>query len=53
MKSLRMGVVTALAIISLAIAGCQDSGSDASTDLDASVPAASEALPSVAASEAP
>ncbi|HEY6607780.1 MAG TPA: hypothetical protein VI277_01150 [Candidatus Limnocylindria bacterium] len=54
MKRLKMGAVTALAIISLAIAGCQDTGSDASQDLDVPVPGTSEgALPSVDASLAP
>ena len=54
MKRLKMGAVTALAIISLAIAGCQDSGTDTSDDLDASIPAASQAvLPSIDASAAP
>jgi hypothetical protein len=54
MKRLKMGAVTALAIISLAIAGCQDTGTDASDNLDASIPAISDAaLPSVDASAAP
>jgi len=44
-----MGAVTALAIIALAIAGCQDGGTDSSIDDLTSVPA----LPSAAGSIAP
>ena len=50
MKRLKMGLVTALAIISLAIAGCQDSGTQ-SVDSSIGLPGTSEgALPSVNAS---
>ena len=54
MNRLKMGVLTALAVISLAIAGCQNTDTDSSDDLiDASLPAASDALPSLDASAAP
>lgn len=54
MNRLRMAAVGALVVLSLAIAGCQDSGTDSSIDAGASIPATSEgALPSVSASEAP
>jgi hypothetical protein len=50
MKRLKMGLVTALAILSLAIAGCQDTGTD-SVDASMGLPGASEgALPSLDAS---
>jgi len=52
MKRLRMGLLTALAIISLAIAGCQDTGTQ-SVDASMGLPGASEALPSLDASVAP
>jgi hypothetical protein len=47
MNRLKMGVLAALAIISLAIAGCQN---DSTTSVDASMglPGASEAIPSLA-----
>lgn len=54
MKRLKMGALTALAIIALAIAGCQDGGTDSSVDALNSFPASSDAaLPSVDASAAP
>jgi hypothetical protein len=46
MKRLKIGVLTALAVISLAIAGCQDSGTDGSVDDLIS----DDALPSVGTS---
>lgn len=40
MKRIRMAAIAALAIFSLALAGCQDSGgSDSSLDIPVSVPA--------------
>jgi hypothetical protein len=49
MKRLKMGALTALAIIALAIAGCQDGGTDSSIDGLESIPAMSEGgLPSEA-----
>ena len=54
MKRLRMAAAGALVVLTLVIAGCQDSGTDSSIDAGASIPAMSEgALPSVGASEAP
>ncbi len=54
MKRLRMAAAGALVVLTLVIAGCQDSGTDTSDDAGASIPATSEgALPSVSASEAP
>jgi hypothetical protein len=50
MKRLKMGLVTALAILSLAIAGCQDTGTD-SVDASMGLPGTStDALPSLDAS---
>ncbi len=54
MNRLRMAAVGALVVLALAIAGCQENGTDSSIDAGASIPATSEgALPSLDASVAP
>lgn len=54
MNRLRMAAVGALVVLALAIAGCQNDGTDSSIDAGVSIPPTSEgALPSVDASVAP